>query len=129
MTDPYCCGEVVENNELYLVPVKEYSGTESGELSGKVKDVGGGDHDGLQGPRHQLRHQHSLDDAQLLDLKRSQEKGTGMYISCGHIGNNTRVGQRETNTVSGSVKRMVEKYEMLGGGGTKQEMHPAPRKE
>ena len=80
-------------DELYLVPVKEYSGNKSGELSGKVKEVGGGDHDGLQGPRHQLRHQHSLDDAQqLLDLKRSKEEGTGMYISCGHIGNNTRGG-------------------------------------
>ena len=95
--------------------MKEYSGTGSGELVGKVKDVGGGDHDGLQGPRHQLRHQHSLDNAQLLlDLKRSKEDCTGMYISCGHIGNNTRRGQRDTNTVSGSVTRMVEKYEMLG---------------
>ena len=110
--------------------MKEYSGTRSSGLPGKVKDVREEDHDGLQGPRHQLLHQHSLDnEQQILDLKRSKQDCTGMYISCGHIGNNTRRGQSNTSTGSGSVKRMVEKYEMLGGGGTKQELNPAPRKE
>ena len=74
-----------------MILLKECSGTESEELSGRVKDVGGGDHDGLQGPHHQLRHQHSLAQQQL-NLKRSKEEGTGMYISCGKIGNNTRGG-------------------------------------
>jgi hypothetical protein len=89
------------NAELYLVPVKEYSGTGSWKLPGNVKDVRGEDCDGLQGPRCQLLNQHSHDNGQqLLDLKKSKQDCLGRYISCCNIGNNTRRGH---NTSTGSV--------------------------
>ena len=119
----------MEKDELYLVPVKEYSGNGSGKLPGNVRNVRGDDCDGLQGPHCQLLHQHSHDNGQqVLDLKRSKQDCTGSYISCGNIGNNTRRGHN-IGTSSGSVKRMIERYEMLGGGRRKQELNLAPRKE
>ena len=86
-----------------------------GNVSDGVRAGYGGQHVLLAG----LQHRHAHDDgARVQDLKSQNEGGTGNYISCRKLGYNTSKGDIFRTTGQRSVKRLIEKYEMLEGVGS-----------